>query len=173
MLRRIIQRALVPLALTLAACGDDDNPVDTGHDDESHADAYGVQIISSGQELVRYENGEVSGEIEIGHGRETPLLAVHFIDEDGDTFTPHADGDFSLSWEVADGTIAEVEQHTADGAWSFHIVGAANGQTSIVIKLNHAGHTDFVSKEIPIHVEEDGPGKEHEEHGDEGEEDSE
>ena len=165
MLRKIIQPALLPLALTLATCGDGDNPVNTGHDDEAHADAFGVQIISSGQELARYENGEVSGEIEVGHGRVTPLLTVRFIDEDGDMFTPHADDNFSLSWEIADGEIAEVEQHAAEGAWSFHINGVENGQTSIVIKLNHAGHSDFVSKEIPIHVEEDGPGEEHEHEG--------
>ena len=164
MLRRTIQLALVPLALTFAACGDDDNPVDA-HDDETHADAFGVKIFSSGQEMATYENGEVSGEIEVGHGKETPLLTVRFVDEDGDTFTPHADDDFSLAWEIADDSIAEVEHHAEDGAWSFHIVGVEEGQTSIVIKLNHEGHADFVSMEIPIHVEEDGPGEEHDEEG--------
>ena len=168
MLRKVIQPALVPLVLLLAACGDDDNPVDTGHGDEEHADAFGVLIISSGEELARYENGEVSGEIEVGHGKETPLLAVRFIDEDGDTFTPHVDDDFSLAWEIADDSIAEMEHHAEDGAWSFHIVGVEEGQTSIVIKLNHEGHADFVSKEIPIHVEEDGPGEDHDEEHDDG-----
>ena len=168
MLRKIFQLALFPFAITLAACGDDDNPVNTDADGDTHADAFGVQIISSGQELARYASGRVSGEIEVGHEKETALLTVRFIGEDGDIVTPDADDGFSLSWEIADETIAEVEQHAEDGAWSFHIVGVANGQTSIVIKLNHNGHTDFVSLEIPIHVEEDGPGEaHHEEHGEE------
>lgn len=171
MLRKIFQLALFPLALTFSACGDDDNPVNTDSDGDTHAGAFGVQIISSGQELARNQNREVSGEIEVGHEKATALLTVRFISEDGDIFTPDADAGFSLSWKVADETIAEVEQHAEDGVWSFHIVGVANGHTSVVIKLNHAGHTDFVSLEIPIHVKEDGPGEaHHEEHGEEHDE---
>ena len=146
------------LALFIAACGDDDNPVDTDDHDEEHAEALGLIIRSSGEEIVRYENGEVQGEIEVGHGKETALLNVRFIAEDGDLFVPDADEDFSLGWEIADEAIAEVEQHELDGPWSFHIIGLEEGQTTIVLKLNHAGHADFVSKEIEIHVEEGGPG---------------
>ena len=103
------------LAFLVASCGDDDNPVDTEDHDEEHAEALGLIIRSSGEEIVRYENGEVDGEIEVGHGKETALLNVRFIAEDGDLFVPDADEDFSLGWEIADEDIAEVEQHELDG----------------------------------------------------------
>ena len=158
-------KSLPVFAFIIAGCGD--NPVDTDHHDEEHAEAVGLIIRSSGKEIVRYENGQVSGEVDVGHGKETALLSVRFIAEDGDLFTPDPDDGYSLAWEIGDENIAEVEHHEEDGAWSFHIVGLEEGQTTLVLKINHAGHADFVSKEIEIHVDEDGPGEEHEEH-DEG-----
>ena len=42
-----------------------------------------------------------------------------------------------------------------------------------MIKLNHNDHADFVSKDIEIHVEEGGPGSEHddEDHDDDDHDD--
>lgn len=165
MLRKTIPLNLLVFALFIAGCGDD-NPVDTDHTDEVHAEALGLILRTSGQEIVRYENGEVNGEIEVGHGKETALLTARFIAEDGDLFAPDTDGGWSLGWEIADESIAEFEQHEEDGAWSFHIVGLEEGQTTITLKINHGDHSDFVSKEITIHVEEGGPGQEHGEHDD-------
>lgn len=165
MFRSISALSIFALALFIASCGDDNNPVDTDHEEE-HAEAIGLIVRSSGAEIVRYESGEMTGEIEVGHGKETALLSVRFIAEDGDLFTPDENDGFALDWEVADESIAEVEHHPEDSAWAFHIVGLEEGQTTIRIKINHGGHADFVSPEIEVHVEEDGPGEDHEEHDD-------
>ena len=97
---------------------------------------------------------------------------MRFIDEDGDQFVPDADDGYALDWEIADESIAEVEQHEEDGPWAFHIAGLEEGQTTLVVKLNHNDHADFVSKDIEIHVEEGGPGFEDshadEDHDEEG-----
>ena len=169
MFKSISALSIFALALFMAGCGDDDNPVDTDNLEE-HAEAFGLIIRSSGEEFVRYENGEVTGEIAVGHGRETALLSVRFIAEDGDLFTPDEDDGFALEWEIADGSIAEIEHHAEDDAWAFHVVGVEEGQTTIIIKISHGGHADFVSPEIEIHVSEDGPGEEHEEQDEHDEE---
>ncbi len=141
----------------LSACSDD-NPVAGDHDE--HAEAFGVVLLNSGAEIARDEAGTVTGEIEVGVERETALLSVRFLAEDGDLFTPD-DEDESLGWEIAETSIADVEHHEEDGAWRFHIVGHAVGVTTIRIQINHGDHADFVSRPIEIHVTEDGPGSEH------------
>ncbi|MXW80025.1 MAG: hypothetical protein F4Z57_13775 [Gemmatimonadetes bacterium] len=168
--RNMSALSIFALALFMASCGDDDNPVDPDHHDD-HAEAIGLIVRDSGAEIIRVESGAVTGEIEVGHGKETALLSVRFIAEDGDLFTPDEDDDYSLGWEIADESIAEVEQHDEDGAWAFHIIGLEEGETTIRLKINHGDHADFVSPEIEIHVSEDGPGEEHgehDEHDDEG-----
>ena len=159
--------SIFALALFMASCGDDDNPVEPDYHDD-HAEAIGLIVRDSGAEIVRVESGQVIGDIEVGHGTETSLLSVRFIAEDGDLFTPDEDDDYALGWEIADESIAEVEQHAEDGAWNFHILGLEEGETTIRIKINHEGHVDFVSPKIEIHVSEDGPGEKHEEHAEEG-----
>ena len=137
--------SIFALVLFIASCGHD-NP------------AIGLIVRDSGTEIVRVESGQVTGEIEVGHGKETALLSVRFIAEDGELFTPDEKDGYALHWEIADESIAEVEHHAQDSAWAFHIVGLAEGQTTIRIKINHGSHDDFVSPEIKIHVEEGGPG---------------
>ena len=137
--------SIFALVLFIAGCGHD-NP------------AIGLIVRDSGTEIVRVESGQVTGEIEVGHGKETALLSVRFIAEEGDIFTPDEKDGYALHWEIADESIAEVEHHAQDSAWAFHIVGLAEGQTTIRIKINHGSHDDFVSPEIKIHVAEGGPG---------------
>jgi len=167
MFRRMMAFSVAVCALMSSGCGDDDNPVKDDHEGE-HAEAVGFVIRNSGVEIVRSEGGTTSGEIEVGHEKETPLLSVRFIDEDGDLFTPHSDDGFALGWEIADESIAEIEQHEEDGAWAFHVAGLTEGQTILTLKLNHEGHADFVSLPIEIHVEEGGPGEDHDHEGEEG-----
>ena len=121
-------------------------------------EAVGLIVRDSGTEIVRVERGQVTGEIEVGHGLKTDLLSVRFIAEDGDLFTPDAGDGYALDWEIADESIAEVEHQAEDGAWAFHIIGLEEGETTIRIKVNYGDHVDFVSPEIEIHVEESGPG---------------
>ena len=152
------------LAIGFVSTGcDSDNPVD-GTKDQHHADAFGLVIYSSGAEVVRLEKGVVTGEIEVGHEKETALLTVRFLSEDGQTFTPHEE--LKLAYKMGDDKIAKIEAHPEDGQWSFHVVGLSEGETTLVISLLHGDHADFVSKEIHIHVEEDGPGSDHGDHDD-------
>ena len=154
-----IPSALLNFVSWLPSCGDEPEPVAEMPEPATElTEAIGLIVRDSGAEIVRVESGQVTGEIEVGYGKETALLSVRFIAEDGDLFTPDEADDFSLGWEIADESIAEVEQHAEDGAWAFHILGLEEGETTIRIKINHEGHSDFVSPEIEIYVEESGPG---------------
>ena len=142
---------------------DSDNPVD-GTTHQNHAEAFGLVIFSSGAEVIRLEKGVVTGEIEVGHEKETPLLTVRFLSEDGQTFTPEED--LKLSFQIGDDKVAKIEAHAEDGPWSFHVVGLTEGETTLVISLLHGDHADFVSSELHIHVEEGGPGSDHDDDDD-------
>jgi len=145
----------LPMVFATTGCNSD-NPVD-GTADQDHAEAFGLVIYNSGTEIVRLEKGVITGEIEVGHEKETSLLTVRFLSEDGQTFTP--DDDLKLSMQLANDSVAEIEAHAEDGAWSFHVVGLSEGETTLTIQLLHGDHADFVSSPLPVHVVEDGPGQ--------------
>ena len=135
------------LPFALAACSD--NPVDDDHDD--HAEAEGMALVINGVEVYRVLQGQVSCAQEpcgvtVSPGDETPLITVEFLDADGDEI--HAedlDDGSGLGYEIADETIAAVEQHAEDGAWRFHIQGLQAGTTRMQVMLMHGDHADFTT----------------------------
>lgn len=144
---RIILIPVIPLALVIASCS---NPA--GSDQEHHDEAVGAVLKMNGQEIARYENGEVSGDISVGEGEETALISIYFLSDDGDEFQPEEE-EFTLSYEVADTSVAEVEQHEEDGRWRFHVRGLATGATTAAFSLYHEGHSDFNTDGIPVRVD--------------------
>ena len=108
--------------------------------------------------LPKQENGIVSyaeGEnITLAAGSETDLITVRFIAEDGDRFVPDESEGYGLAWAVGNESITEVEQHEEDGAWSFHMVGLAAGDTDVQFMLMHIDHEDFTSLPFAVQVTE-------------------
>ncbi|MDZ7721345.1 MAG: hypothetical protein U5R06_00610 [candidate division KSB1 bacterium] len=142
--------AMPALLFFLSVGCDQDNPV-APHNHE-HAEAVGLVLFQDSQEIVRYQDGNMSGEVNLTVGEKTPWLAVSFIDEhDGHLFVPEGDH-YSMAWSVADESVAEIEQ-SADNIWLFRILGQKQGQTEFEIKIMHEQHADFVSLPIPIQVE--------------------
>ena len=159
MFRKLSSLFVLTALAFVAGCGDDDNPVHS-HEEE-HAEAFGFVMLNSGVPIVTQSEGTLEGEVDVGLEKETPLLQIRFLNEEGERFTPHTEDGYSLGWEEADTSIAKVDWHEGDGDWAFHIVGEGVGKTTITIKINHGGHSDFVSLPFEIHVTEDGPGEEH------------
>ncbi|MBN1479612.1 hypothetical protein JXA70_05020 [candidate division KSB1 bacterium] len=139
------------LIFTITNCSRDKNPVSNSDTDHDHAEAVGLIISANGVGLIRYDKGQVSGELNVKKGDMTPLLTIQFIAEDGDLFQPQGD-DYTLSWDVADAAVADVIQHDEDGKWRLHVRGQSSGSTTIVFKIFHGDHADFVSEPIPIRV---------------------
>lgn len=122
-------------------------------EEEHHDEAVGAILKMNGQEIVRSDESGVTGQIEVNAGEETTLISIFFLADDGDEFQPD-EPEFSLNWTGIDTSIAEVEQHTEDGKWSFHVVGKAQDSTSVVFQLFHdiEDHSDFNTLPIPVVV---------------------
>lgn len=129
-------------------CGDS-NPVES---EEEHFEAIGLFILSDSDTLVIYEGGVVSGEIDVDNGDLTSLLHVEFLTEDGDIGLPPND-EWSMDWSIADTSFADLIANAVElQQYNFFILGKKVGTTTIKIIINHQGHKDFESKEIPIEV---------------------
>ena len=132
-----------------------DIPVHVGEEFE----AEGLVIIESGFRFFRYFQGEIDSE----DGRVSELTApigmtphwrIKFLDENGEEIDPPDDPEFTFAWTIADPDIVEVVQDEGDeGSFEFHLNGLHEGETTIVLKVEHDGHTDFSTQPIPVHVE--------------------
>lgn len=139
---------LIVLSITILIAGCN-NPADS--DEEEHPHPEGAVFMMNGEEIIHYENGEASGTIEVDEREETPLITIYFIDEEGNEFQPD-DPENSLKWKDIDTSIAEIEQHDEDGKWSFHVLGIAQGSTTVTFQLDHNGHSDFDIQDVTINV---------------------
>lgn len=125
----------------------------TSGEEEEHSEPAGFVLKMNGQDIVtQTPGGSVSGEFELEPGQETDLITLWFYDADGDEFQPEED-EYTLGHEFEDTGIAEFEQHTEDGKWSFHIHAEAEGITDLRLMLLHNGHSDFTTQDIHVHVE--------------------
>ena len=139
--------AILLACITLFACKDDSTSPE-----HKHFEAVGMVITNSGNEIVRNENGKVTGKISVKEGEETALLSVKFIDEHNGNLTVPKEDHYTLGYKIADETFAEFEQHADDGKWKFHIHGKKAGSTTIEIKILHNDHSDFVSLPVTIEI---------------------
>lgn len=136
------------LIFIMSGCSSD-NPVEPS---EEHFEAIGLFIIASGDTIVKYQGGIVTGSIEVTEGEDTALLSVKFIEEDGDVGLPPS-SDWSMTWEVADTAVADLHTHENEREnYQFHLEGKSAGNTNITIIVNHFDHKDFESREIPVTV---------------------
>ena len=135
----------------LGGCGNDSNPANNNHDEHAHAEAVGCVVQQDDVELVRAEKGVVVGSFEVQENMESPLLNFYLVAEDSDLFRPEGE-DFSFAWESKNSGIADAIQYESEGEWNFHLKGLSEGATSILFKVMHDDHDDFVSLDIPITV---------------------
>ena len=149
---RLPLAVLVSGTVTLAACGEGTTEPEEDHGEEVE----GVLLVLSGRTIASYDgdDGSWTGELELALGEETAYIAVSFVDHDGDPVS--LDDDFYLEVEIADESIAEFEQDTL-GEFGGRLHGRAQGETEVVFMLVHgtagAGHPDFVTAPVRVHVE--------------------
>ncbi len=146
-----ILAVITGLVILATGCGSDST---APPEEDEHFEAVGLKLRQNGVDVVTYENGVVTGEIEVEEGLLTTLISVRFIDEDGNEGIPEED-EFSMALNIEDEDIASTVQHAGED-WSFHVMGNEHGHTDLTISVIHGDHPDFESAPIEIHVEEHG-----------------
>ena len=98
------------LLLTISLIwGCSDNPAESD-DHDHHFEAIGLYVFMSGDTIVTYQGGNVTGEIEAEEGALTSLLNIKFITDDGHVEIPEGD-EWSFGWEIADTSVADLVAH--------------------------------------------------------------
>jgi hypothetical protein len=139
------------LALGFTACDNDDDDDEHGH----HLEAVGVALVMGTDTLVMAATADpalVEGELHVHEGESVGPVLVHFLDEEGHWFRPEADPDGGHSLEILHNQLAlSVALDQED--WTFTATGVSEGETEIVVRILHDGHADYVSPNLPVHVE--------------------
>lgn len=143
----IIRIALLFVLLGIGLNGCSDNPVVP---DEEEIEATGIVILDSGTEIVRAENGVVTGSFALTVGNLSPHYTLKFLDEEGNTFTID-EPDHSPGESIADPAVVEIVRDEP-GDWNFHLRGLKEGATTLRLTIKHGGHDDFTSPNIPVTV---------------------
>lgn len=146
----VIAKTFLFVAL-IALAGACDNPAEDNEDDHDHAEVEGAILMVGGTEIVRVEEGEVSGEIEIEAGGSAVEIEVEWLDHDGDHIHGEdLDEEFSLGWQLEGDDVVTASQ---SDTWSISLTPVAAGETQFSVQLMHGGHPDFTTPNIHIHVE--------------------
>lgn len=134
------------VAILLAGCS---NPASDDNDHEEHTEPHAIQFVMNGETILTYQNGNTTGHFDVEAGNETSLVTAEFLDENGNEIHGEdLDDEYSLAWEIANTDIADIEQHSEDGRWSFHIVGKTAGETAIKFILMHGNHNHFKTPDL-------------------------
>jgi len=134
------------LTTIVAACGDD--PTMPAHD---HFEARGLLLSDGATELVTYDSGRTTDTIRLQSGSTLAPIRMEFILENGTRGTP-SDPDLHCVWEIADTSKAAINWFEREGVYTLRLSGLREGETSVVFKLLHVDHEDFVTRPIPIQI---------------------
>jgi hypothetical protein len=108
----------------------------------------GLVLRKNGQVLASVWQGVASGQVHVGLTQVTDSIFVSFLDADSVEFVPTEP---ALSLVIAMNDTARART-TFVTNWALAVEGLELGVTSLVVKVEHEGHFDFVSPAIPVHV---------------------
>lgn len=151
MARIHLSHALLAASLLIgisSSCAE--NPVTPTRTD--HSEDRGVILSIGSDTLVRCDSGRVQGGLTVRQGDTTESIDVTFIGEDGTLGVPD-EPDHHLGWNIGDTTIAILVLAPGDSSYRFQLGGRRTGSTTLVVKIVHVDHDDFISPAIPISVE--------------------
>jgi hypothetical protein len=150
--RRGLALGLMACSLAFwAGCSDDDDHDDHGH----HLEAVGTMLVHGNDTLlvaVGADPAGVVGELHVYEGETLGPLLIHFLDEEGHWYRPEAEPGGAHSLEILHNQLM-IQLAVEPSDWSFSVTGLEEGETTIVVRILHDDHADYVSPELPVHVE--------------------
>lgn len=139
------------LSLFFAACGDSNS---TSTDQHEHFEAEGWNLYWGDWQLAySVYRGKADSSIEVMHVNANCMsehIHVKFLDDNKKEVEPPTDDEHSLAWEVEDEKILDV--HSC-GSWGFHLKGVKEGETTLILKVNHHDHADARTPAIRVVVD--------------------
>ncbi|MCO5250860.1 MAG: hypothetical protein M9949_05490 [Candidatus Kapabacteria bacterium] len=133
------------------------NCSDDTHSPADHFDPEGwVFIDETGARFMQIYQGKFKSgsdeEFIVPYENDTDHYKIKFLDKNGKEIDPPTSEDYTLSWEIKDGSKLKLEQHDGE-EWEFHLEGLKLGETEIQFHVYHDGHSDVRSGFIKVKVE--------------------
>ena len=140
---------IISLAVSVISCSDDNDDI---NDPKEHFEAIGTAVYdATGAEVLRILRGTATDTLVTKVGVLSDHFDVKFINDDENIVNAPNDDETTMGIDVSDTNLLEIEQDEP-GAFEFHLMGKAIGETSIEIKILHAGHADYRSGLIPVRI---------------------
>lgn len=141
---------LLFLIIITAACSESDPVIPQ----EEHFNAIGVVLRSSDTQLASILRGETSDTLRAAANVSGERIEVFFYDENEHIIDPPTDPNKTLSWEIGDAQVLELQQDAGqEGGFAFHLNGIQPGVTTLELLIMHEGHADYRSGKIPVSVD--------------------
>lgn len=139
------------LCAFFAACGDNNS---TSTDQHEHFEVEGWNLYWPNWELaysVYRGKADTSLEVlKVNANCMSEHISIKFLDENKKEVAGPSDDEHSLGWEVGDSKLLDIHW---EGGWGFHLKGIKEGETTLILKVNHHGHADARTPEIRIVVD--------------------
>ncbi len=141
----------IALSVFFAACGDSNS---ASTDQHEHFEVEGWSLYWPDYTLAySVYRGKVDTdhkELHVNANCLSEHLNIKFLDDNKKEVSGPNDNEHSLGWTVGDEKILDIEW---EGGWGFHLKGVKEGETTLILKVNHHDHADARTPEIKVVVE--------------------
>ena len=150
-MKNIKLMVLAMFALIFAACGDSNS---TSTDQHEHFEVDGWNLYWPDWKLAysvfQGKEDKSLATLKVNANCLSEHLTVRFLNSDKKEVTGPNDGEHSFGWSVGDKSILDIEEC---GGWGFHLKGVKEGETTLILKVNHHDHADARTPEIRVIVD--------------------
>ncbi len=135
----------------LAACGDSNS---ASSDQHAHFEVEGWNLywhdFTPAYSVFRGKADTSIAPLKVNANCLSEHLSIKFLDENEKEMSGPKDDEHSLAWSVGDESILDIEW---EGGWGFHLKGVKEGETTLILKVNHHDHADARTPEIRVVVD--------------------